>query len=201
MFKKHKQLIIGFVLGALLFSIVPVSATVQEYLLQKSSAKLIVDGMEFANKELPVLNYKGYNYLPAATFREVCNKIGIGSEWIGEKNAIQIDTSTKSNTAIADREQNSIQVTTYQKDSFDILNYNNKEYIAYIDIKDKLPDGYKFDYEPGKNIIFIATYERDKDGRDTIKSIVLNDIPHMLYERKTWIEYDYYLKNIASLEK
>lgn len=201
MFKKHKQLIIGFVLGVLLFSIVPVSATVQEYLLQKSSAKLMVDGIEFSNKELPVLNYKGYNYLPAATFREICDKIGVGFEWVGEKKEIQIETGTKNNTAISNKEQSLTQATTYKKDGFDILTHNNKEYVAYVDIKNKLPDGYKFDYEPGKNIIFIATYERDKDGRDTIKSIVLNDIPHILYERKTWIEYDYYLNNIIQIKK
>lgn len=76
MLKKHKQLIIGFLLGALLFSVVPVGATIGEYILKKSTAKLMVDGKEFANKDLPVLNYKGYNYIPAATFREICDTIG-----------------------------------------------------------------------------------------------------------------------------
>lgn len=52
MFKKHKQLVIGFLLGALLFGIIPASANIQEYLLKKSSAKLMVDGVEFANKDL-----------------------------------------------------------------------------------------------------------------------------------------------------
>lgn len=77
MFKKHKQLIMGFLLGALVFGIVPVGATVQDYLLKKSTAKLMVDGVEFANKELPVLNYQGYNYVPAATFMEICDTIGV----------------------------------------------------------------------------------------------------------------------------
>lgn len=98
MFKKYKQLVIGFLLGALLFGIVPVGATVQEYILKKSSAKLMVDEKEFSNKELPVLLYKGYNYIPAATFREICDIIGVGFEYVGEKNEIQINTKKVAST-------------------------------------------------------------------------------------------------------
>ena len=44
----------------------------------------MIDG-ETAKKELPVLNYQGYNYIPAATFREICDTIGVGFEWVGIK--------------------------------------------------------------------------------------------------------------------
>lgn len=90
-----KKFVLGFILGALLFSIIPASAAIQEYVLQKSDVRIMVDGEEHADKELPVLNYKGYNYLPAAAFRGICDKIGVGFNWDNAKKEIQITAVTQ----------------------------------------------------------------------------------------------------------
>lgn len=151
MFKKYKQLIIGFLLGALLFSIVPVSATIQEYLLQKSSAKLIVNGKEFSNKDLPVLLYKGYNYIPAATFREICDIIGVGFEYVGEKNEIQINT--KKIEVVQERKDDKVdfkipKIGEEERGNFEetemitdeglkVHTFNGEEYVALYDINEK----------------------------------------------------------------
>ena len=86
-----KKFVLGFLVGALIFSIIPVSAAVQEYVLQKSDCKLIINGKEYANKELPMLNYKGYNYIPADSFRQICEQIGAKFEWVNETKEIRID--------------------------------------------------------------------------------------------------------------
>lgn len=88
-----KKFLAGLIVGALLFSIIPVGAAVQEYVLQKSSAKLVVNGAEYANKDLPVLNYKGYNYMPADAFRGICETIGAGFKWDNSKKEVQIEVA------------------------------------------------------------------------------------------------------------
>ena len=88
----NKQTIVAFILGALIFSSIPASAAIQEYLLYQSEVKLVVDGVETSNPDLPILVYKGYNYIPAAAFRDICSKIGVAFQWVGGVNQIQIST-------------------------------------------------------------------------------------------------------------
>lgn len=205
MFKKHKQLIIGFLLGALLFGIVPASATVQDYLLKKSDAKLIVDGKEFANKELPVLNYQGYNYIPAATFREICNTIGVGFEWVGEKKEIQI--TTQGNDMLNevqlkdDTEREKVdKVERIAKDGFELFVINGIEHISLGEVKGYLKEqqlSYDIHYNPQNKEFQFQKIINEEDPTSNI--ILLDDIPtRILYDRGV-VTYDYYKQNILSL--
>jgi hypothetical protein len=92
---KMKKFIFGFLAAALLFTALPIGAAVQEYILTKSTAKLVVDGAEVTDDTLPILHYNGYNYIPAATFRAICDKIGVGFQWVDDKKEIQLITKSK----------------------------------------------------------------------------------------------------------
>lgn len=179
MFKKHRQLIIGFLLGALVFSIIPVGATVQDYILKKSSAKLMVDEKEFSNKELPVLLYKGYNYIPAATFRDICDKLGVGFEYVGEKNKIQINT--KKIEVAQERKDDKVNFTTPKigeeergnfveteiitDEGLKVHTFNGEEYVALYDINEK--------------------YKKDNSWIFSIRGLANpNNIKEILIERK-----------------
>ncbi|TCU72859.1 hypothetical protein EV204_105195 [Tissierella praeacuta] len=208
MFKKYNQLIIGFLLGALLFSIVPVSATIQEYLLQKSSAKLIVNGKEFSNKDLPVLNHKGYNYIPAATFREICNTIGVSFEWVGGKKEIQIDTNKKPivetiEKPVGERQVNNVEdviskkATVYKKDGYDIFVVDGIEYVSLIGICEKYYERYNFKSAEGsssanRSMVFVNEVSNER----------LLDIPHeqiYVFENRMHLRYEYFLNNVLPL--
>lgn len=209
MFKKHKQLIIGFLLGALLFSIVPVGATVQGYLLKKSSAKLMVDGKEFANKELPVLNYQGYNYIPAAIFRETCNTIGVGFEWAGVKNEIQINTG-KSKTLqpvkesiqpIEERKGESM--VNIEKDGYRLVVVDGVEYIAPREIHEYLIDNnldYRIEYnQEAKSLQIFKINDKEDFSKDTV---LLDNIPTpMVIDGRNYVNYNYFLETILPVIK
>lgn len=204
MFKKHKQLVIGFLLGALLFSIVPVSATVQEYILHKSTAKVVVDGKEFSNKELPVLNYKGYNYIPASTFREITDAIGVGFEWVGEKNEIQINTN-KEVPVQPIKEVNPIEegkgesMVNVQKDGYDLLVVDGVEYVSLREIGNK-HKGYDFRYNPSSND-FNFLFNSDPYNKSNSEQIILNNmqIKTFIYNGTTHMEYHLFKENILPL--
>ena len=93
-----KSFVLGFLLATLLFSAIPIGAVVQEYILTPTTSKLVVDGVEVNNPALPMMAYNGYNYIPASSFREICDKIGVGFEWDNEKKEIQIDTQVAAST-------------------------------------------------------------------------------------------------------
>lgn len=209
MFKKHKQLIIGFLLGALVFGIVPVGATVQDYLLKKSEAKLMVDGKEFSNKELPVLNYQGYNYVPASTFREICDTIGVGFEWVGEKKEIQIDTKKETVKAIEPkREPQEEDIVTSTSDE-NIFLVNGVKHISNEGVYDYLRSVNKG--KQSKDFYYMGPFE----GTDKIykignngEDIIIDNLPtKRVYGEQFYsnsiklIEYDFFQNNIIPLLK
>lgn len=88
-----KKFILGFVIGSLLFSTLPTLANISDYILHQSETKVTIDGTEYANQDLPVLYLDpGYNYLPAATFRDICANLGVKFEWNGESKTIELTT-------------------------------------------------------------------------------------------------------------
>ena len=87
-----KKFFFGFILAALLFSAMPIGAAVEQYILTPSAAKIVVDGAEVKDNKLPIMNYQGYNYIPAATFRSICDKIGVEFEWDNTTKEIQLST-------------------------------------------------------------------------------------------------------------
>lgn len=87
-----KKFVLGFLAAALLFTALPIGAAVQQYTLQATAAKIVVDGTEAKDDKLPIMAYQGYNYIPAAVFRSICDKIGVGFKWDNEKKEIQINT-------------------------------------------------------------------------------------------------------------
>jgi len=185
MFKKYRQLILGFIIGSLIFTIIPVSANIQDYLLQKSDAKLIVDEREFSNQELPVLNYKGYNYIPASAFREICDTMEIGFEWVAPTKEIKINTS---------------QVQPIIERKGDIMT----EYITYAEISSQLPKGYSIPAtEVNGELVFNLVYREnvDKFGKAESETVLLKNIPHIIEKQTTKIEMGYYQNTILPLIK
>lgn len=203
MLKKHKQLIIGFLLGALVFGIVPVSATVQEYVLQKSQAKVLVDGKEFSNVELPVLNYQGYNYIPAATFKDITNALGINFEWVGDKNEIQITTvkanptSTLSDRVAAERQAKRPSVN---QDGYTTIFIDGVEYIELREVGN-IHKGYGFQFVEENNTLNFA-YNSDKYHSPKYLEILASDIPiDKIQDGTTYMQYSNFKQNILPLIK
>jgi hypothetical protein len=115
-----KKFMLGFILAAVLFSAIPVGAAVQEYVLTSTATKIMVDGVEFKDAKLPIMAYEGYNYLSAATFKSICEKIGAGFVWNNELKTIEIDTKVVTTSTAALTVQTNINTggtKTMQSDS------------------------------------------------------------------------------------
>ena len=99
MLKRYKHLFIGIVIGIIITAI-PVGSTIQQYTLSQSTVKFIIDGEEYKNDTLPILLMQpGYNYIPAAAFRDISKIIGADFWFDSKTNTINIKTNSQNETA------------------------------------------------------------------------------------------------------
>jgi hypothetical protein len=151
MFKKYRQLIIGFAI-CLLFVVVPVGAAVNEYTLKQSECKIVVDGKEVKG-ELPLLIMDpGFNYIAAAEFRSICDKIGIDFEFDPPTKEIRITTrqdvkTMLSQSAVNEKESEGVsEVITQTPDGLEVFQYEGEKYIRWSKLRAKCESlGLKFD--------------------------------------------------------
>lgn len=98
----NKQTIIAFLLGAILFSIVPVSATIEEYICYKADYKLLINGVEYKNEDLPILNYKGNTYGP---LRSMLEAAGFTVNWNAELKQAEAKLESKKESEVVPMEK------------------------------------------------------------------------------------------------
>lgn len=182
-----KKFILGFLIGTLIFSIIPVSAAVQEYVLQKSDCKLVINGEEYTNKELPMLNYKGYNYIPADSFKEICKEIGAGFEWVNEAKEIRID-KTKQTVEMEDKNVSEVIKTEYK--GYEAVIKDDVTYVIYKIFRDS--PNYMLFYDENENVII--TYRKN----DTEIKRTINKNEYIRYEQQNSIPAIYIPLNIVN---
>lgn len=215
MLKKHKQLIIGFLLGALLFGVIPVGAVIQEYVLTKSRVRLVIDGEEFANQDLPVLYMApGYNYLPAASFREICDKLGIEFEYVSATNEIQINTKKTSETINQElpRTPSVDEDVVIPTDEEYIVLINNIKYISKDGINEYLRKVNKDRFGRAQYFLGMGSLAERTEKFYTLDAgemnILIESVPIKVVfnheypnHRMSFVEYDYWKDNILPLIK
>jgi len=86
---KYRQLIIGVCIGSILFSIFPIKAAIEEYICYKADYRVMINGKEYKDPDLPILNYKGYTYAP---LRSMLEAAGLNINWNAELGIAEITT-------------------------------------------------------------------------------------------------------------
>jgi hypothetical protein len=201
-----KKFIMGFVLGAFLFSIMPVSAAIEEYILYRSEASITINGTKSINPNLPILNYNGYNYIPAKLFQEICAIIGVDFKWVGDIKQIQLNTNiTPPTTSTGGNTVSTATNKTYIKDGLEVTLYNSIEYVKPRDIRDQFITGepnpgkhfpkFEFDFSVNENTDTLRLYKIE----DGIQTTLIESISMMKIAGRGYIEYSYYINTIQPL--
>jgi len=187
--KSARNAISGIIIGIMLT--VTATAAVQEYTLKKSECKLVVDGVEVKG-ELPLLIMDpGYNYIPAAQFRSICDKIGIGFEFDVPTKEVRIETRQ---AQIETKEVEAVKITETPDGIKTIDTWHGKQYIGNLYIRLKANEtGYTFI----KNRQNVWEIIRLKDNK-----VLLTDIPTTAltgYGGYAAVEVNYYIENIMPI--
>ena len=91
--KSIKTFFLGFLIATILFTFIPISAAVQEYILQESDCTLTIDGQVWESSGLPMLNYGGYNYIPVTAFKDIAEQLGADFEYDNDTKTINITSA------------------------------------------------------------------------------------------------------------
>lgn len=147
-----KKFIAGFLVGAILFSLAPVSAAIEEFICYRADYKVIVNGSEYINTDLPILTYKGNTYAP---FRSILEKAGLNVAWNAELGQAEV-TSNPTSAQINNVEGTTMSTTATtieydpvsglpvgaeytdnEKDGkkYKTVSYNGNIYISSVDLK------------------------------------------------------------------
>lgn len=150
--KKYKQFFVGVIVGAMLFSVVPISAAIEEFICYRADYKVVVNGAEYSDADLPILNYKGNTYAP---FRSILEKAGLNVTWNADLNQAEV-TSNPTSSQINDVEETTMSTTAItieynpvtglpvgaeyidnEKDgiAYKTISFNGKTYISESDLK------------------------------------------------------------------
>lgn len=220
--KTIRHIAIGIIIGVIISIAVP--ALAQEFLLSKSDCKVVVNGQEIEDDNLPILLMEpGYNYLPAALFRGICEQIGIDFNFDSETKEIRLDAKVselKSDSGSERKRENKMSEET--KDQVELAPELYKGKRAYrnanlapqrvengLTIYDLLGVEY-ISIDEAKNEHFCPIWEYDEKNdygyvniRDRKKGeLILQDIPfvwggNLRYD--VLVEYDYYINTILPL--
>ncbi|TYQ14776.1 UNVERIFIED_CONTAM: copper amine oxidase-like protein [Acetivibrio alkalicellulosi] len=87
-----KKFLLVFILGALIFSTLTITANVRQYILTPASYNVVADGVIVGDPDYPILNYNGTTYL---SLRKAADVLNVSLEWNGELKQAELNTKMK----------------------------------------------------------------------------------------------------------
>jgi hypothetical protein len=137
---------LGFLVGAILFSSVPISAAIEEFICYRADYKVLINGEEYISEDLPVLNYKGNTYAP---FRSILEKAGLEVAWNADLGQAEVSSPTSAQIDNGEVNKMSIEYDVitglpvgaeyvereYDSRKYKAISYNGKTYISESDLK------------------------------------------------------------------
>ncbi len=149
-----KKFVTGFIIGALLFGIIPTNAAIQEYILYKADYKVVINGIEYVNEELPILNYKGSTYAP---FRSILEAAGLNVNWNAELGQAEVTGASEPMTMEEGGDMSDMQ--TYKENGYDVVVEDGVEYYPMKLILDNIrSNGYDIIYDNVTDACFLIKF-------------------------------------------
>lgn len=192
-----KKFIIGFIVGALMFSIIPVMAE-GELSVVPNPFPVLIDG-EVA--EVEGYNINGYTFLKLADF----GKAGLTVKFNETDKQIEISSTEKAIITpepIPDKGDDVVSdKQVYEENGYKVIMDNEVEYYSWKSICDNIePKGYNIGYDKTGDSMFLIKYNTiKKSTADSTK--ILESIPYKIFNDATHIPKDYYLNKILPLIK
>ncbi len=194
-----KKFIIGFIVGALMFSIIPVMA--QEGLtVAPNPFPVVIDGVV---TEVEGYNINGYTFLKLADF----GKAGLTVKFNETDKQIEISSTKKAVITpepIPDKGDDVVSdVQVYEEGNYDVVKIDGVEYYCEKSIPpwyDLYAKGYGVGYDKATDTAFLMKYNGDVKQYDDY-TVLLQNIPQTNYKGKTYIEKNFYINSVLPLIK
>jgi len=187
-----KKFIIGFIVGALMFGIIPVMA--QEGLtVVPNPFPVVIDGVV---TEVEGYNINGYTFLKLADF----GKAGLTVKFNETDKQIEISSTEKAIITpepIPDKGDDVVSdVEKFEENGYQAIRKDGVVYYLKLSILDKIYPEYNIGYDNG-NVFLVKYNDKNKDGY----TVLLDNIPFKIFEDRTYIEKEFYLNTMLPLIK
>ena len=136
MFGKLKYIALGIIIGVTVIAAPSIASEIKEYMLYKADYKIIVNGQQYNNDELPILNYKGVTYTPLKAIGSLLNSDVQWNAEVGQVEIVknvdiekvaEVETNTPSSTP---KPQSTIKIISNKNDPFEICEIDGNKYIS-----------------------------------------------------------------------
>ena len=191
-----KKFIIGFIVGALMFSIIPVMAE-GELSVVPNPFPVLIDG-EVA--EVEGYNINGYTFLKLADF----GKAGLTVKFNETDKQIEISSTKKAVITpepIPDKGDDVVSdVEKFEENGYQAIRKDGVVYYTLHSIMDSVgglyQKGYSFHYDPDTKKCSL-TYNYDYPAMSIDRAItIIEDVPYIVFEDRTYTPRNYYLNAI-----
>lgn len=189
-----KKFIIGFIVGALMFGIIPVMA--QEGLtVVPNPFPVLIDGVV---TEVEGYNINGYTFLKLADF----GKAGLTVKFNETDKQIEISSTKKAVITpepIPDKGDDVVSdIEKFEENGYKGIRVDGVEYYSMKSIADSIYDkGYNIGYDRNEDSLFLIKY----NGAKKNSTRILTGIPYKVFDGATHIEKSYCLNEILPLVK
>ena len=191
MLRKYKQFMIGFLVGALLFSLSPVFAEGGLNIME-NPFPILVNGQP---TEVEGYNINGYTFLKLVDF----GKAGLVVKFNETEKRIEIESVIKSsNERGGDKiveESIPIEGATIEKDGYNLMVVNGIEYVSLKEVYEKYEGKYRFNPLDGEKAIRRAAIMLIDNTTDEHITAIPNQYTIKTNE-KTYIVYSYFLEHV-----
>lgn len=173
--RKFRQLFIGILIGAFIFSATPVAAAVQQFILTKSEFKVFANGKEYTDKDYPILIYRGINYAPLG---KMASLLGVTCTADVKEKRIDLVKPLPVHTPIPTPVATPTPIPTHPFDIDSLMDYFNQNYNS---LKTPMGDmNFSFDYQKNDSVTnpydyWIMTTWSGAQPWDIIQSIAYTD--------------------------
>lgn len=159
MLNKHKQILVGIVIGAIIFGATPaLTNTLRTFIAEEASFPIVVDGAK-VELDMPVVTIEGRTYIPLRALGDV---LGVKVDWNDEKGQAEV---------LRDGD-NVVQATEVEKtENYNFETIEDKEYILFSNVDDIcMKKGVSATYSVLNMLIYLS------DIKTSEERILTNDI-------------------------
>lgn len=158
-----KKIVTGIVIGVGLTMTTSVFAdSIKEYILTKVQYPLLVNGFEYKNAELPVLNYDGNTYVPLKAVGDV---LGAEVTWNQGLKRVEINDKSQVTTPVATKE--AVSNTEYEAIMIDGKMYGYNTFSGESSIYPYLANFYQVNIDGKPTIVTLCNLDIRKYSEDT----------------------------------
>lgn len=206
MIKKYRQFIIGLFVGAILFASTPTFADTVQYIFTQSNCKLIIDGQEYSNPDIPIVLFMkdNSNFAPVAVIRDLCLKLNISFEYDNATKEIRI-TTRKTNSNLSNTTSPSTPIlknnpNSYEEDGVLVAEVNGEKYVPIYSIQEKLKgSNYVLNFGELYNCVLTKSEKIISPKIKTYFNDMTGDFSHYFSNNAIYIKYSDYQNIIKPL--